>query len=126
MAKERTWSSDYFYGNKISDEGLRRGYIDYATLAKSFDHILNNTIMEITEGYFWEIMNGDEFDEEGNYREVFQWYIITENGARILQEWTDELVYYNEETDLWMWGVTHWGTSWDYVLTDIKIVKEEQ
>ena len=22
--------------------------------------------------------------------------------------------------DLYIWGVTHWGTSWDYVLTDIR------
>ena len=22
---------------------------------------------------------------------------------------------------MYVWGVTHWGTSWDYVLTDIEI-----
>ena len=31
-----------------------------------------------------------------------------------------EIVYYSEELDLYIWGVTHYGTSWDYVLTDIK------
>ena len=34
---------------------------------------------------------------------------------------TDEIVYYNEELDMYVWGITHYGTSWDYVLTDIAI-----
>lgn len=29
--------SKYFYGNKISDYGLKNGYIDYSTLVKAFD-----------------------------------------------------------------------------------------
>lgn len=60
------------------------------------------------------------------YNEVFQYYIISDNGAEILKEWTNELVWYNEELDMYVWGVTHWGTSWDYVLTDIKIDTEEE
>lgn len=56
-----------------------------------------------------------EQDEEP---EVFQWYIVPDSGAEILKE-CNEIVYYHEELDLYLWGVTHWGTSWDYVLTDI-------
>lgn len=62
-------------------------------------------------------------DEQYDYAsEVFQWYIIDDNGARICKE-SGEIVFYNEKLDLYLWGVTHWGTAWDYVLTDIKIVK---
>lgn len=61
------------------------------------------------------------------YHEVFQFFIISPNGADILREWTNELVWYNEKLNLYLWGVTHWGTSWDYVLTDIVInTKEEE
>ena len=60
-----------------------------------------------------------------DYDEVFQWYIIDDNGARICQEF-NEIVYYNEELDMYLWGVTHWGTSWDYVLTDIECAKIEK
>lgn len=42
-------------------------------------------------------------------------------GARLLQQETNEIVYYNETLDMYLWGVTHYGTSWDYVLTSIKI-----
>lgn len=135
------WKSEYFCGNKVSAYGLENGYVDYATLAKSFDAVLNNEIMGKTFGIGeWEQENGwidnsDEIDEiqkkedeierledeQDNDREIFQWYIISDNGASILKDYTNEIVYYNSELDMYLWGVTHWGTSWDYVLTDIKI-----
>lgn len=117
--------SDYFYGNKVSDYGLERGYVDYRTLAKSFDAVLNNNIVSLFNEYYFELVNGCDYDEEtGDTTEVFQFYIISDNGADILMELTDEIVYYNEELDMYVWGVTHYGTSWDYVLTDIKLVVE--
>lgn len=62
----------------------------------------------------------DELEEEQNYPdEIFQYYIVSDNGAEILKE-INEIVFYNYELDMYVWGVTHWGTSWDYVLTDIK------
>lgn len=187
MAKY-TWRSDYFCGNKISDYGLENGYVDYATLAKSFDAVLNNDIMQKTYDIgYWEQVSGfvdnseeieeleekleemeekleeledkfaeleeepeeieellkkeiaeveeqiakveeqiEELEREQDYiPEVYQWYIVSDGGAQILEEF-GEILYYNEELDMYLWGVTHYGTSWDYVLTDIKIEKPEQ
>lgn len=123
--------SKYFYGNKVSDYGLENGYVDYGTLAKSFQRVLNNDIIAKTEDVigYWEQISGwggndDYIDDNGDYSdyvpEVFQWYIVDYNGATILQK-VGEIVYYNEELDMYVWGVTHYGTSWDYVLTNIKI-----
>lgn len=120
---EYTHKSEYFYGNKISEYGLRNGYVDYRTLAKSFDAVLANDLIARTQcvGY-WDIVNGCEYDEESDtYADIYQYYIVSDQGARILEELTDEIVFYNEELDLYVWGVTHFGTSWDYVLTDIKV-----
>ena len=116
---------EYFCGNKISEEGLRRGYVDYGTLAKSFDCILNNDIIfKTTNIGYWDIVNGSEYDEETDtYTEIFQYYIISAAGAEILQEYTDEIVFCNGTLDLYVWGVTHYGTAWDYVLTDIPCKK---
>ena len=159
-----------FLGNEVSAYGLANGYVDYATLAKSFNAVLSNGVMEslINSGYDFELVNGSEVyymdsnekeyteeerdevvedlelrlededlsDEEReeiesdldclneeHYREseVFQTYHISSSGANILEEYTDELVWYCEELDMYFWGVTHYGTSWDYVLTDIKL-----
>ena len=56
-----------------------------------------------------------------NIAEIFQFYIISDNGARILKDYTNEIVFYCDSLDMYIWGVTHYGTSWDYVLTDIEI-----
>ncbi len=157
--------SEYFYGNKVSEYGLQNGYVDYRTLANSFDAVLNNSIMENTMDIgYWDQVSGmvdnqdaidelqdeldgiDEFDENMDAAtekhidelhehidelqnemdepaEVFQWFIVDDQGAKILQE-CNEIVYYNETLDMYLWGVTHYGTRWDYVLTNIKIVKD--
>lgn len=153
----------YYYGNAISEYGLQKGYVDYRTLAKCFDAVLNNDIMSITYDIgCWEKVSGiidntdeieeleekrDELEEQNENSpsqileneingindqieelereqddepEVFQWFIVDDWGARLLKE-IDEIVYYNETLDMYLWGVTHYGTSWDYVLTSIKI-----
>lgn len=163
---------DYFYGNKISDYGIECGYVDYATLAKSFDAVMANNLMADTDAAglgYWEQESGfvdyseekqelreeiaeleeqieDADDdcveeltsrikdleekiedleyEEDSSQDIFQFFIVSDNGARILRE-ADEIVFYNDALDLYLWGVTHWGTRWEYVCTDIKIIKEE-
>lgn len=71
-------------------------------------------------GNGWELVNGSDYDEDTDeYTEVFQWFIVSDNGAQMIQDYTDEILYYHEELDIYLWGVTHWGTSWDYVLMDI-------
>lgn len=153
----------YYYGNAISEYGLENGRVDYGTLAKTFDAVLNNCIMNLTYDIgSWEQVSGtvdntdeideleekrDELEEENENNpsqileneineineqieeleneqdddpEIFQYYIVDDWGARLLKE-INEIVYYNETLDMYLWGVTHYGTSWDYVLTNIKI-----
>ena len=167
----RKLAGTYFCGNEVSDYAKEQGYLDYRTLAKAFDAVLNNDIMSITDSNgigYWNQENGiidnsdeieelenkisdteekmEELDEKSNdYKvleseidemqsridelqnqqdyppEVFQWYIIDGNGADIIKEYTDDPLYYNEALDMYLWGVTHYGTSWDYVLTDVKL-----
>ena len=112
----------YFCGNEISTYGQEHNRLDYATFAKAFDAILNNSIMEKgwNIGNGWELVNGSDYDKENDeYAEVYQWFIVSDAGAQMIQDYTDEILYYHEELDIYLWGVTHYGTSWDYVLMDI-------
>lgn len=122
----------FFYGHEISEYGIENGYVDYRTLAKALGGcILNNTIMEKLPdlNIFPEMIHGsdcyydddDVYQENPIYKEIFQYYVISEYGAKILEKDTEEIVFYIEELDMYIWGVTHIGTAWDYVLTDIKI-----
>lgn len=166
-----------FCGNEASDYAKEKGYLDYRTLAKAFDAVLNNDIMSKTYDMgYWDQENGfidnsdeieelreqienieydiddiieryddDEYKNNNTYiamtekveeleerieelereqdsqPEIFQYFIISDSGASILKDYTNEIVFYNEVLDMYVWGVTHWGTSWDYVLTDIKL-----
>ena len=72
---------------------------------------------------FWEPVQGFDMDEDGdNLQEIFQFFIIDDCGAKILQELTDEILFYNEELDMWVWGITFYGISWSECCTNIKIV----
>lgn len=73
--------------------------------------------LESSEEYS-ELESDIEALEEEHYHDFYQFFIVDGSGARILQE-AGETVWYNEDLDLYVWGVTHWGTSWDYVLTNI-------
>lgn len=64
----------------------------------------------------------EELEEEQDYqREIYQYYIVSDKGAEIIQAYTNDPLFYNEELDMYVWGVTHLGTSWSYVLTDVKL-----
>ena len=63
--------------------------------------------------------------EQDEQPEIYQYYIISDAGADLLKDCTNEILYYLPGLDVYVWGVTHYGTSWDYVLTDIKIELDE-
>lgn len=106
------------FGIEVSAYAKEKGYLDYRTLAKMLeDVILNNSIREATLGIVgrWEIVAG-EFDEM-----VLQDFIVSRYGFEILKEYTNELVFYNDVLNVYVWAVSHWGTGWAYELTDIKL-----
>lgn len=125
------WNSKYFYGVEISEEEINNGYINYRTLATAFDAVLCN---DITKLFFTEIngtyqeaelYNGTDYNEEEDYYyDIYQYYIIDNNGVSILEDNTDEIIYYLPELDIYVWGVTHLGTPWNGVNTNIKIKLE--
>jgi hypothetical protein len=119
MTREMRLFEDRVYGVKVSRHGLEHGRMDYHTLAKILGDVIHNDIIREETPYEWEIVNG-EYDED-----IMQEYIISEYGYKFLADYTDEIVFYNETLDLYIWGVTHIGTSWDYVLTDIKLIPDE-
>mgnify|MGYP000880173118 CR=1 FL=1 len=91
--------------------------------------ILCNNIPQVDEYLFDNLENGDfitYYDEDGNEcdeenaveqyeKDVFQWYIIDNITAKRLKRSTKELIFYSEKLDVYVLGVTHCGTAWDYV-----------
>ena len=179
-------TSNYFYGNEVSDYGKQHNRVDYRTFSKAFDAVINNDIIskmnaagyifdeynsmyyedndgniyttedeaqerreeleekrEELETPFSEALDNDapnaaelenqideinknlEALEDPHYKDIFQFYIVSDNARDLLEE-AGETYFYCEELDMLIWGVDHWGTSWDYVLTNITIEAREE
>lgn len=138
-----------YYGNAISTYGLEQGYVDYHAFAQAFSHILWNYFVEVCHSHTVEVEMGEDYywiDKDGNrltceeydkldadtqdecqeeYVEFYQYYIVGDEALYYLKE-NNETVYYIPDLNLYVWAVSHFGTSWDYVLTNIKINKDEE
>ncbi len=88
--------------------------------------ILNDDSFEFESGEFC-----DYYDENGNKityeeyendenaeeypKEIMQNYIVSDRSAEYLMEYTDEIVWYSDKFNLYVWSVTHCGSSWSIV-----------
>lgn len=101
--------------------------------------VLCNDIISATGSENWELESGeffDYYDENGDYitreeyedginehdyeerpREIYQWYIISNSDAQLIMDIVDDdpIIMYNDDLDLYVWGIDHWGTPWDGV-----------
>ena len=80
-------------------------------------------IEEIKEDVLFEFLQDkeEEIEERVFLIDVYQFYIINERDINFLMA-LGYPIYYNYDKDLYLLGVTHLGTGWDYVLTQINIV----
>ena len=97
--------------------------INYAELAKRLDAVkLFNKAPELDQNIYEGLENGNLYwdtDDDDLQVEIFQWYLISPNDADYLKRVTNELVFYSDILDEYVWGVTHFGTPWDSVEVEI-------
>lgn len=75
-----------------------------------------------------EYIIGTDYDEENEeYLDVYQYFIVDFSNYTysLFEEYKEQLkkefiLYYISELDIYILGITHFGTGWDYVLTDIE------
>jgi len=99
----------------------------YGDLVKTLDAVrLFNKAPELDENLFSDIYNGslelpcyehNSLDDDcyGDYKEIYQYYLISQNDAEYIARHTDELIVYSDVLDEYVWCIDHFGTSWDYV-----------
>lgn len=88
--------------------------------------VLCNKVPEIDPSV-WDNMRDSLEDEEGNFIEIYQWFILaasdfdieyferTFNGGAVFT--------YSDLLDCWIMGVTHYGTAWDCV--PIEVIRDD-
>lgn len=110
--------------------------VSYGTLTSFMfeDMILCNNIEKYREN--WDLELGEDYnDGYEEYIDIYQYYIVDVDTWRLekykeyLQETntkSDLILWYDYELDIYILGVSHCGTAWSYVPTNIEINKQEE
>lgn len=102
---------------------MTTNFISYADAVKRFNNslILCNNISEL-DTTIWDNMLFSLEDEDGNTREIMQYYITdcTREDVEYLSQWYGLLFTYSELLDCFILCVDHWGTSWRGVMIEDK------
>ena len=99
----QTWINEYNNELLIDDYDV-----------ETFDDLTDDDIEKIIYNY------GDDIIKDLDlYPDVYQWYIVRECDVFLLKN--DYPIYYCDELDLYIVGITHCGMSWDMVYTDVEV-----
>ena len=84
-------------------------------IAQEILTIANELVSKFWDMYSYDVyevadnlIDYSEDSDEGEFKEVLQWYLITEYDYDKLNA-IEEPVYYSEELDMWFWGRTCCG-----------------
>lgn len=115
----------FYFGDSLNSYERECGYLSYKNLFFADENLLLcNNIANDYENL--ELYSGTDYDDEYDcYNDIYQYYLIDESTANRLAEFTNEIIYYHTKLDLYVLGVTHFGTAWSHVLTNIKLEEEE-
>lgn len=116
------------YVNKedLNEEELKTGRVSYKRLVDHYvgDIVLCNNITEVDDEIWDNVDESNLIDEDGdeiNDLDIYQYYLCN------VSEWAKEqlkgtgvILSYSNVLDCDVLMVQHWGTSWDYVMTDIE------
>ena len=124
MFKATMKNNHAIYLDDVSEMAREGHCLDYATMVKWCADgamvFLNVSPWKMAED--WEKQNDEE--EEEYDEEVFQWFIIDAAAAEFFMRLTNELIYYSDSLDMYILGVTHFGTAWRCVMTEWKLEEE--
>lgn len=122
---------DYCCDNCIMNnyivEELQKKDIFFETYCGSDCTFFNKDDEEITEEEYYRLENNEDFiGAYYKYDDIYQYYIISSYDAERLSDYTNELVIYNDDLDLYILCVKHWGTAWCGVPANWKEIEEEE
>lgn len=105
--------------DKMGNYEKERGYASYRTVINMYisDAVFCNEIAKLDDSIFYNV--NENYCEE---TEIYQYYLCN------LSEYEQEqltncgiILSYSDMLDCDVLMVEHFGTSWDYVLTDVKL-----
>lgn len=115
---EKDFSNNCLYGN-----------LSYATLCKLCftDMILCNNIADIDESIYdnLEWQPNEEDGDDWECPEIYQFFIVNTDSYFFEEYKENFLMSYSEKLGLYVLCVDHFGTSWKYISSGVKIVEKD-
>ena len=59
-----------------------------------------------------------EIEENLLSEEIYQYFIISESDLYSIEKYLNYPIYYSDELDIYLLGITHYGMSWSFFFTD--------
>ena len=122
--------NNIFNVGDIDSWEMESGFSDYSEEIEELQEKIDalEALEELTEEqesdlqeYRDELQELEDTDDYYDAMEsVYQWFIVSDAFADVLKD-INQIVFYNDELDIYVWGVCHFGTSWSYVLTDVPL-----
>lgn len=110
----------------LNEEEKRTGYISYKRLIDRISNgiwLFNNAPKLSNYDFEYEV-NSDYDEENDEYVDIYQYYLIDINNYMIEKlnklKCEDVIIAWSETLEEYVLMVDHFGTSWDYVMTNIK------
>lgn len=104
-------------GNDYTDEEAQERIQELEELIDNADEEVQADEIAAWEADIQDLEDGVEYD-------IHQIYLVSEKAARILIEESDEIVFYNQELNAYVWCITFCGVDWSEVLTSIPLNPE--
>ena len=109
----------YVSKDELNDEELRTGKVSYGRIVDRYikNLLLCNNIINEDESVDLNICENPAYYNN----EIYQYFLcdIDDYIKERLEEW-GFIISYSNMLDLDVLMVDHWGTSWDYVMTDVE------
>lgn len=107
----------------LTYEALSSNEYDFERYCGSYSRYYNADCEEITEEEYYNQEDDGAYQVE---EEIFQFFIIDDEDARRLKDYTNELVIYNDDLNLYFLCVKHFGTAWSGMPANWKEIEEEE
>ena len=119
----KTFRTNY----RTAVEWLGNSYVLCNNITKVDQSVYDNARFSF---FYYEDEDGNIYDNEDDApegvevwekeQEIYQWFITdcTESAVEFLEEHFGLLFTYSDSLDCYILCVSHWGTSWDYVMID--------
>ena len=109
---------------KMGEYEKEQGKASYKTIVDYFigNIVLCNNIANIDESVFCNMDIIENEDDEESYQEIYQYYLCNVGSYDKQCAQKAGLIFsYSDMLDCDILCVDHYGTSWDYVLTNVKL-----